>query len=66
MMKIIIKNDIRGSLKKLGAFQTNRILDTRVRHRGPAIPECELNFSFVVSKGMGIRASQPDFFGGVL
>ena len=35
-------------------------------HRFGQIPECELNFSFVVSKGMGIRASQPDFFGGVL
>lgn len=26
-------------------------------HRLGQIPECELNFSFVVSKGMGIRAS---------
>lgn len=65
MMEIIIKNDMRGSPKKFGAFQTNRILDTRVRHRGPAIPECELNFSFVNTKAYTFRASEPDFFGGV-
>lgn len=37
----------------------------QLTHRSRVFPECELNFSFVVSKCMGIRASQPDFFGGV-
>lgn len=41
-------------------------LSSTQTHRTGQIPECELNFSFVVSKGMGIRASQPAFFGGVL
>lgn len=35
----------------------------QLTHRSRVFPECELNFLFVVSKGLGIRASQRAFFG---